>query len=403
MLLTLVSMSSAALVSPNIVGYDCSNPQGMVAFAGDIDSTCDHGSRMVRVEDYVTKEATIDLLQLTSDEVLAGFTCLHKVTRRGFHCGMWSHSSVVLPLTMNDRLVPVSLRACRQMAYERIFQDYNGQKEKKEIQWHINAPGETKIEIVQAGSSKSDGECTGDDYKDPYDANHPQYSGVVVTETHTIIVLSTGSDLVRQGDGITVKLGDQELPCDYKDEQCKVPPTYALVWRAGSGEQCPARKIKTIKGKVYALPSGEIFLGGSDAPVALRKVSTRWYCNTTIYVSEFPRIGFTETKNFEFNHSRPLRASDLTSDYVSRISHAYVTIGQEVRQTLNALERRRCQVQEGPHDRVLRPLDVLGSETWRVKSTFFRQVPKPSTRSPVGGSPSERWTRRCAPKTSASR
>ncbi len=261
------------------------------------------------------------------------------------------------------------------MINQKLFKDNLAHDKKKGEQSHVlKVPGKTRLTILQAGSGDNTGKCEGGTYTDQYSAGKEVYKGVVVMEYHVFEITSTNNDLVQLSDAVSWgEQALQEFNCEPSDGQCYVEP-YMVVWTHSDGLQCPARIIRTVKGSVHSLPSGEVFLGNEDAPVALRKVTTRWICGSAIYETEFPGLAFTEHREYQYNESRPLRVSGLTADYVSRISFAYLTLGNEVRATLNQLEQVRCKRQQGIHDRVLRPLDVLGEETWRVGSVFFRQV-----------------------------
>ena len=364
--------AQALLAKEHFKAYDCSTPKGLVSYEANIEPSCDDLSRQIRVQEFAAKNVTIDLLQLTRDEVMPGFTCLHLLTRAAWHCGMWSHSSNVVPLMADEDPIEMSTDDCRNIVKGELFQDKKAQsKTARKVNHKLLVPGETRVKIVQAGSGSASGKCTGGTYWDPYDKKK-EYKGVVVIETHIFKIKSTESLLVKQKDG-RMKFGEQNLQCDALHRGCSIPP-YVVVWRLGTGEQCPARFIRTVNGTVYSLPSGDIFLGNKDAPIALRKKSTRWICDTVVYTTNFAELAFAEHRAYDYNRSRPLRASELRAEYISRISYAYHALGQEVRSTLNEMERARCKQQEGPYDRLLRPLDVLGEETWRVNSVFFRQV-----------------------------
>ncbi|XP_076384601.1 uncharacterized protein LOC143263768 [Megalopta genalis] len=322
-----------------LIGYDCNSPTLNTSTISTINKPkCEYTDTKLN-----TSSVPIQLLQLVNFKDVPAFQCKVEIDRTIYHCGMYSHTSVVSN-GRQEYILNTPRDICRTMHDAGILTlPPAGQV----IGLERNST--TTRSFTLAGSIKQDGTCGGTTYSDPYGT----WDNVVVQAIVKITLKTFRAPVKLNSNQLYLPNGQR---CALSEEYCMDAEDGYTYWTGLPEDPCrtnnynvlyEGRAIKaTTKdnnfASIYTVTSG-------DTAFALTSTGRTQTCGYTLIKTEHPKLLILETsKEGKFKNIAKPQENNL--DIFTYVNTKFVYVEKHLKSQIVALYKdmmkQKCQTEQ---------------------------------------------------------
>lgn len=285
---------------------------------------------------YDTVFTELMVIQRNEIELTPVKTCLVEVTRVMFHCGMFSHSSIVEG-GVGNYIHTLGAEECNNLhRYKsiKLFDQYIG---------GILINGTTSASVTMLGSLDSTGACEGVTYHE----NGRTWKDVVITASIKVTAQEYHAKVKLEENEISLSGG---ITCAYIKGYCIDTNIGETVWQQQQSEACDAHMSLIYKGvatKVTQKSNKQIYMviEKQDKVFAVAMIKKIEICDVEMYQTEHPRLLIFESLQHP-NVNPSMKLLPQNTDLISYVNSKFLYIEQAYKREVDKLYidtlYRRC-------------------------------------------------------------
>lgn len=334
MILTICSIHGEALIV-----YDCWKTDGQVAAI----SLKEVANCPDLAEAYKETTQTIQVLQQNSFSKIHVYTCLIEVTRQIYHCGMFSHVSVVQNGFLSY-IFELTAEECRNLHANKALNLYG-----THLITGLKPNSSTHQSVVFAGSLNENGACEASTFTQ----FGQTFEDVVVQATITITLQDYTALLKLEENLVSLRGG---LTCPFLIGSCMDTMNGITTWDVGQVRPCTENDISVLyEGQASFItvtsPNSEqqttyVVVEQFEHIFALQLLQRTGICMQEVFTTEHPQLLVVTRKTYGFkfsaNQPRLTENANLLSYINSKFMYVEVTYKKQLNSVYRNAIHRRC-------------------------------------------------------------